>query len=121
MPAGWLRERVSLQERDPNAAKNSYNEPPDTWRDLLTSEPASVYALGGREFTAAQQTQASITHRIIIRTPATVVVQQDHRFTWVETLLNGSEVTHYLDIKHVIPLQNRRGYTECLCTEHVNG
>lgn len=121
MPAGWLRERVSLQERDPAAVKNDYNEAADTWRDLLTDEPAQVYALGGREFTAAQQTQASLTHRIVIRTPATLVVKPENRFVWVEYLINGTSGTHYLDIKHVIPLQNRRGYTECLCLEHLSG
>lgn len=121
MPAGALRERVSLQWRDPDAQANEYNETPDEWANLLEDLPAEVYALSGREFVAAQQVQAAATHRVLIRTPSSIAVRQQYRFVWIEILLAGTEVTHYLDINQVTPLVTRRGYTECLCTEHLGG
>lgn len=120
MPAGWLRERVSLQWRDPNAVANAYNETPDQWANVLENIPAQVYSLSGREYVAAQQVQAAATHRVAIRTP-TIAVRPEYRFVWVERLIGGVEVTHYLDIKQVVPLVTKRGYTECLCTEHIGG
>lgn len=121
MPAGRLRERVTLQERDRAAATNAYNEKQEIWSDLLRSEPADVYALNGREYVAAQQIQASVTHRVMLRTPTRVAIRQDHRFVWVERLRGGATFTHLLDVKQVVPLVRQRGYTECLCTEHVGG
>jgi head-tail adaptor len=121
MPAGRLRERVTLQQRDQTATPNSYNEQPDQWVALLESEPAEVYALSGREYVAAQQVQGAVTHRVTVRTPTRLVIRQDHRFAWVERLIGGVSFTHYLDIKQVTPLTKFRGYTECLCTEHVGG
>jgi head-tail adaptor len=118
MPAGFLRERVTLQERDPDATPNAYNEPPDEWRTLLSNEPAQVSALSGREYVAAQQTQTALSHRVTLRTPTRIAVKQSHRFVWVERLIGGTETTHYLDIKHAGPDRKRRGYTECICTEH---
>jgi head-tail adaptor len=121
MPAGRLRERVTLQQRDPAATPNSYNEQPDQWVALLSSEPAEVYALSGREYVAAQQVQGAVTHRVMLRTPTRVAIKQEHRFLWTERLIGGTEVSHVLDIKQVTPLVRQRGYTECLCTEHVGG
>lgn len=121
MPAGRLRERVTLQQRDPDAVANAYNEQPDQWLPLMSNEPAEVYAYAGREYVAAQQVQASATHRVTLRTPTRVAIRPIHRFVWVETLIGGTQTTRYLDIKQVAPLVSRRGYTECICTEHIGG
>lgn len=118
MAAGRLRERVTLQQRDPSAVPNAYNEEPDQWVNLMANEPAEVYAFAGREDVAAQQVQAAATHRVTLRTPTRLVIQAVHRFVWIERLIGGVAVTHYLDIKQAIPLVTRRGYTECVCIEH---
>lgn len=118
MPAGKLRERVTLQERDSSATPNEFNEQGEVWSDLLPGLPAEVYAFSGREYVAAQQVQSSASHRIMLRTPTRIAILPVHRFVWVETLIGGTAVTHYLDIKQVAPLVSRRGYTECVCTEH---
>lgn len=121
MPAGWLRERITLQKRDPDAAKNDYNERVDAWIDVLSDVPAQVYALTGNESTAAQQVQAELTHRVVVRTPGNVSIRPEYRLLWTETLLGGTSTTHLLDIKQVVPLVNRRGYTQVLCVENLNG
>lgn len=121
MPAGRLRERVDLEQVDPDAVPNAYNERATTYVKLLQNEPAEVVAMNGREYVAAQQVQGSMTHRVVLRTPTRTSIRQEHRFVWIERLIGGTQVTHYLDIKQVVPLQSRRGYTECLCTEHIGG
>lgn len=121
MPAGWLRGRVTLQQRDPNAPKNDYNEAADTWVDLLVSLPAQVYALTGNESTSGQQVQADLSHRVVIRTPGSIAIRPEYRFVWLERLLGGTEVTHILDVKQVVPLVTKRGYTQVMCTENLNG
>lgn len=122
MPAGRLRERVTLQMRDPNAPANAYNETDlDAWIALMPDEPAEVYALTGRELMAAQQQQSEVSHRVTIRTPTRVFILPVHRFVWLERLIGGTEFTHYLDIKQVTPLVTERGYTQCLCTERFIG
>lgn len=118
MPAGRLRERVSLQKRDPTAIPNAYNEQPDTWIAMLENEPAEVYAYSGREYVAAQQVQSAASHRVTLRTPTRVAILPEHRFVWTQRLIGGTAVTRYLDIKQVTPLTTRRGYTECVCTDH---
>jgi head-tail adaptor len=118
MPAGQLRERVTLQMRDPDAIPNEYNEKEDNWLNLMANEPAEVYAFSGREYVAAQQTQSAASHRVTLRTPTRIAIRPEHRFVWVEKLIGGTVVTHYLDIKQTTPLVKRRGYTECVCTEH---
>jgi hypothetical protein len=50
-----------------------------------------------------------------------VAIRPEYRFLWVERLVDGTEVTHTLDIKQVTPLQSWRGYTECVCMEHLDG
>jgi head-tail adaptor len=121
MAAGRLRERVTLQQVDPSATPNVYNERATAYVNLLANEPAEVFALTGNEFNAAQQIQAATTHRVTLRTPTQIAIRPEYRFVWVETLIGGTDVTHYLDIKQIVPLQTRRGYTQCLCTEHVGG
>ena len=121
MSAGWLRERVTLQMRDPDAAKNEYNERDDVWIAVLEELPAQVYALTGSESTSGQQVQADLTHRVVIRTPSTVAIRPTHRFMWNERLLGGVDVPHVLDVKQVIPLVTKRGYTQIMCTENLNG
>lgn len=121
MPAGRMRDRVTLQRRDPDAPRNDYNERDDEWLDVLTSIPAEVYALTGNESQGASQVQSERTHRVTLRTPGNVSISPEHRFIWVEHLLNGTSSTHYFDIKQVTPLQQYRGYTQVMCVEHEDG
>ena len=114
---GRLCEKIWVQQRDPAAAANDFNEPADVWIDVLTNVWASVLALSGREYVAAQQTQTILTHQVEMRRPNVQVTPQ-HRVKWIETLPGGTRITHYLDIKHIVPLEKRRGYIQLQCVEH---
>lgn len=121
MPAGALRERVSIQVRDAAATPNAFNEKADTWVNALSNLPAQVQALSGREFLHGQQVQADATHVVRIRTPATLALSTQQRFSWNSRLPNGTLQIRYLDIRHHAPLLKPpwRGHTEFLCTEHA--
>lgn len=63
MRAGRLRNRIELQRVSETLVNG---EPVQTWTTLATVW-AAVEPLAGRQFFAAQQTQAQVTHSIRIR------------------------------------------------------
>lgn len=121
MPAGQLRERVTLQAKNPAAAADSFNDSAEQWVDVLANLPARVQALSGREFLNGQQTHADATHLVRIRTPARTALSTEQRLAWVSRLPDGTLQTRLLDVRHFAPLLNApwRGYTEFVCTEHA--
>ena len=62
--AGRLRHRVTIQGQ--TTAQDSYGEAVRTWADIA-SVWAEIAPIAGRELWAAQQTQATTTHRITLR------------------------------------------------------
>lgn len=64
MRAGRLRKRVSIQQ--PVQAVNAYGERIVTWSTVATVW-AAVEPLRGREMFDAEQVQAEISHRVILR------------------------------------------------------
>ncbi len=80
IPAGELDQRVTLQQRD--TALDALGQAPTTWADVA-SVWARVRPLGGRDFQAAGQDQASAAIRVEIRAGTSVLstmrVQWDGR------------------------------------------
>ncbi len=64
MRAGKFRHRITFQK--PVTTKNDYNEDVITYQDI-GSAWAAVQPLSGREYFAAQQAQAVVTHRVTTR------------------------------------------------------
>jgi SPP1 family predicted phage head-tail adaptor len=64
MKAGALRHLVTLQA--PLVTTNDYGEAITTWQDVATLSAALV-PLSAREFFHAQQTQADVTHKVMLR------------------------------------------------------
>lgn len=64
MRAARLRHRVTIQQ--PVVAVNGYGERITTWSTVATVW-AAVEPLRGREFFDAEQVQAEISHRVIMR------------------------------------------------------
>jgi len=65
MKAGKLRERITIQA--PATGQNAYGEPNTGWTDVVTSLPADVHDLSGREYLAAAATQNAVQTKITIR------------------------------------------------------
>ena len=64
MRTGRLRHRVTIQQ--PVVAVNGYGERITTWSTVAVVWGA-VEPLRGREFFDAEQTQAEISHRVVLR------------------------------------------------------
>lgn len=65
MRAGDLRRRVRVQTRA--TSQDSFGQQVTTWSDLLSSVPADIQPMTGRELIAAQATNTEITHQIELR------------------------------------------------------
>jgi len=68
--SGNLDKRVTIQS--PVTGQNAYGEPLTGWTDVATVW-ASLTDLSGREFLAAQATQATVTTKVLIRYRAGIV------------------------------------------------
>lgn len=64
MRAGLLRHRVRIETRV--QAQDAYGQPVQDWAEVTTVW-ASVEPVSGREYWAAQQAQAEVTHRVVMR------------------------------------------------------
>lgn len=65
MRAGDLRRRVLVQKRV--ITQDSFKQQVTNWIDYLTSVPADIQSLSGRELIAAQAVNAEVTHQIVLR------------------------------------------------------
>lgn len=65
MRAGKLRRRVLIQKRV--VTQDTFKQQVTNWLDFLTSVPADIQSLSGRELLAAQAVNAEVTHQIVLR------------------------------------------------------
>lgn len=103
--AGDLRHRVTIQQLV--TTYNEYNEPVATWSDIATVW-AFVEPLSGREYFAAEQIQARVNTRIVIRYRAGIVPAM--RVMW------GAKV---YNIRAVIDTEGRHEELQLMCEEVV--
>lgn len=103
MEAGRLRQRVTIQEKDPT--QDEYGEEVPTWSDVATVW-AAVEPLRGREFLEAQRVGAEVTTRIRIRYRDGIVPEM--RVVWGD---------HVYDIEAVIPVKERQREIHLMCKE----
>ena len=99
---GQLRHRVTFQAYD--GAVDAYGDPmPEDdahWTPVATVS-ASIDALRGRDFFAAEQAQSEVTHKLICRyragiTSAMRIVMGDRRFDIVPPVRDPEERHQYL-------------------------
>jgi len=103
MRAGRLRHRVELHSA--TTTRNSYGEAVDTWASYA-SVWAGIEPLRSDEITNAQQVQAEITHKVIIRYNSSVA--ETHR------VIYG---TRTLEIVSIINMNEQNIYQELMCKE----
>lgn len=103
--AGDLRHRVTIQQL--TTTYNEYNEPVQTWSDVAAVY-AAVEPLSGREFFAAEQTQARVNTRIIIRYRAGIMPTM--RVAWGARIYN---------IRAVIDTEGRHEELQLMCEEEA--
>ena len=108
MTIGEKRMRVAFQT--PSVSRDDFGEPDQSWSTLVTAW-ALVQPMKGRERFAANEVQADVDHRIVVRNS-----------TELATLGPGDRATwsgHTYDIKAVIHRDHRRSEIEILAMEHL--
>ncbi len=105
MDAGLMRHRIRIQAQ--TAEKNKLGERVDTWTDVV-SVRASVNPISGREFMAAMQDHAAVTHRVTIRYNRAVRASM--------RILYGDRV---FEILHIIDTFEQHREMTLLCKEMI--
>lgn len=103
MRSGRLRHRVTIQQ--PVVAVNGYGERITTWSTVATVW-AAVEPLRGREFFDAEQTQAEVSHRVVMR----------YRSGMVATM-RLLHLTRVLHIQAIIDVDERHRELQLMCRE----
>lgn len=109
MLAPKLRHRVDIEEFTESQDSETGAIVQD-WASILTGpEPAEIVPLSGREFVAAQSTQAGVTTRITIR--------------WRTDVKPAMRVVHegaFYNIRAVLPDSTLRRHITLMCETGVN-
>ncbi len=100
--AGELIHNVSIQQ--PVETQNEYGEAMQTWTNLKTGVWAAIKPIRGTEYWRAQQVQAEIDTRIIIRYCAGVT----HKMR----ILNGADEYY---IRNIINTDERNTELQLMC------
>ena len=107
MQVGKLRHKVELKHL--SQTQNTYGEPVDTWTKYADVW-ASIEPLSGRELLLAQQVNAELTLRVIIRYHSAMVV--------TDRIIKDSRT---LEVVNIINKNERNEQMELLCKEVVAG
>lgn len=103
MRSGRLRHRVTIQS--PVVAVNGYGERIVTWSTVAVVWGA-VEPLRGREFFEAEQVQAEISHRVVLR----------YR-SGINSTMRLLHLTRVLHIQQVIDVDERHREMQLMCRE----
>jgi SPP1 family predicted phage head-tail adaptor len=109
MRAGALRHRVSIQKLD--GTRDSLGAENQTWINVMTSLPASIEQVDGRELVSADRIQAEATHRIVTRF-FTNSVTPKMRIFWPER-------SRTFDILSIANQDFRNRQFEFVCKERI--
>ena len=105
MDAGLMRHRIRIQKQ--TSTRNKLGELVDSWEDVANVR-ASINPLSGRDFMAAMQDQAEVTHKVTIRYNADVKASM--------RVLYGNRV---FDILHIIDVWEQHREMTLLCKELI--
>lgn len=108
--AGDLRQTVAIERS--YSKQDATGQPVESWRAVTGSSaiPASVMPLRGREAFRYTQVDATLTHKVVIR--SSTEANTKRRIRWGNRVLN---------IRQSFDPDNRNQWVECICSEAVNG
>lgn len=111
MRPGRLRHRVTLQQRV-ESTRNTFGEVEPTW--LVTAyRHAQVSPLTGKEYIQAQQVQADVTHRIVMR------ADQDTLALTPKWRIGLDGTSRVFDILSVLNIDERDRMVEVMAMEKL--
>jgi len=113
MQAGRLRHRGRIQHKP--QAQDEWGEPIELWEDRWTGVPMDIEALSGDELWTAQQVQANVNTKIMLRyrRGVTSLMRVVHQ-TREQLAVSPQEMTIY-DIAAVLPDRTGRRELTLLC------
>jgi SPP1 family predicted phage head-tail adaptor len=98
---------IDIERRQ--GGQDAYNQPIDDWAKINCAPiMASVRPLAGREYFAAQQVQASVSHEVRLR--------------WMPDVLPSDRIRYgerVFDIKSVLNIDEANRELVIMCTEHL--
>ena len=100
-----MRHKIIVQEQA--SVRNEFGEPENRWADVVAVR-ASINPLSGRDFMAARQEQAEITHKVTIRYNLSINTAMRIKY--------GERV---FDILHIIDTWERHREMVLLCKELI--
>lgn len=107
MQAGQLRHKLDI-ETELNI-QDTYGQPTQEWVVFLPGLWAAIEPLTGREYYAAQQVNAEISHRIKIRYKSGITPNMRVKFG----------VARYFNIVSVIDIKEAHRELHLMCTEVI--
>ena len=116
MRAGDLRRRVSIQAR--NSTQDAYGQQVVVWTDYMTSVPANIQALGGREIIAAQAINVDVTHQITVRYSS--LLADPVAVAAMRVVYVNASITRYFNISAAMNVDERNKTVELLASEGLN-
>jgi SPP1 family predicted phage head-tail adaptor len=100
MNPGRLRHKIDIQQE--LTTQNTYGEPTHSWVTFLSSVPASIEPIRGREYFASDKMNAEITHRIRMRfrlgVKAKMRVKYCGRYFDIESAINVDEGNEWYEL-----------------------
>lgn len=116
MRAGSLNRRVAIESRA--SGPDTWGQQTTTWSSLLSSVPAAIDPLAGRELELAQALNSEITTRITVRyhpqlaNPAAVAA--------LRVVYTNAGGTRYFNVQAARNLDERNRDIELLASEGLN-
>lgn len=116
MRAGDLRRRVLIQIQQ--TTQDSFGQQQTAWLDYLTSVPADIQALSGRELIAAQAVNAAVTHQIVVR--YTSRLADPVKVAAMRVIYQNDAVTRYFNVTSAINVDERNREINLMAVEGLN-
>lgn len=113
MRGGDLRRRISIQTR--STAQDALGQQSVTWADYMTSVPADIQALSGRELFLAQSAASEVTHKIIVRYSS--LLADPLKVAGMRAVYVNDGVTRYFSITACTNVDERNTQIEMLAAE----
>lgn len=116
MRSGDLRRRVLIQLR--GVSQDTFGQQVTSWSDYMTSVPADIQALTGRELLAAQAVNAEVTHQITLRYSQSLA--DPLRVASMRVIYINGGATRYFNVGSCINVDERNKQIDLLVTEGLN-
>lgn len=116
MRIGNFRRRLDFQTKQ--GTPNSFGQQPLVWTAVLTSVPAELDALQGRELVAAQALNGEVTHLITVRFHS--MLADPVKVAAMRAVYVTPDVTRYFNLSPAVIVDERNRVIQISASEGMN-